>query len=246
MIKINDIFSKNETADSLSILDLWAQLTESSQHQVIVSQVRTPCNIQVQLAKNVPKLNALMDELEVDYYGLGATIYTMPDEYVVNGSLCAGVFPLDRNWHRASISQVFKQQRQASIYFVDYGGYATVPFEDLKFLRRRFGELPVQALNAKFANVKFNKSAKMRDEVVINYLLGKVQHKVLEATIVGVINQNCFCLNVCERTTQSRPNCPAGTAISVNARIIMDGFGEACDDSKDSTVTTSNLNPQKQ
>ena len=89
----------DETTDAISKHELLLQLASRDTHAVIVSHVKTPCNIQIQLSANVDSLNKLMDELETAYHGIGSTLYTMPDEYMSNGRLCAGIFPSDNNWH---------------------------------------------------------------------------------------------------------------------------------------------------
>ncbi len=78
----------------------------------------------------------------------------MPVEYVHVGRLCATVFPADKNWHRANITGVSPETKQARVQFIDYGGETLVPIKSLKFLDKRFVSLPVQAINARFANVR--------------------------------------------------------------------------------------------
>ena len=58
----------------------------------------------------------------------------------------------------------------------------------------------------------------------------------MEANILGVINNQTFCLDLYERTKQDNLTCPAGTRIHINNRVIQDGFGESCDDTKEPGV----------
>jgi hypothetical protein len=238
--ELNDVYADEGRSD-LDNRTLLRQITEpileNDKHIVIISHVTNPCDLQFQLRQNVPQLESLMDKLERQYYGIGATTFSMPDEYIITGRLCVGIYPIDGNWHRCEIVQVFANEKKVKIYFMDYGGYSTVDFHQVKFLRREFGELPVQALNAKLANIKFRKNKNVKDETVINYMLSRVMGRPLEATILGVIDDDVFCLELVDRTTQDHGSCPAGTPISLNTRVIMDGYGESCDDTKKSGVS---------
>lgn len=126
----------------------------TNKHSIIVSQVQDPSFIQFQLYENYYELESLMNQLEHAYYGIGSTMYDMPDQFKRNGLVCVAIFPNDKNWHRAYILQTFKKERRATVYFIDYGGQALIDYDNIKFMKREFTHLPIQALDAKFANVK--------------------------------------------------------------------------------------------
>lgn len=52
-------------------------------------------------------------------------------------------------------------------------------------------------------------------------------NKTLEARITGVIGKNLFCLEIIDKCTHM-----SKAEINLNKRIIQDGFGTGCDDSK--------------
>ena len=176
----------DEKPEDLDHMYLMRQLAEPCQpieagqqpppphHYIIISHVTHPCSMKFQLARNKPGLDDLMDSLEKLYQGIGSTHYIMPDAFVTTGRLCAGIFPGDNNWHRAEIVQPLPKTRQAEISYIDYGGMCTVSNDQLAFLRRDFGDLPVQAADCKMANVKYHKNKALKDYKVIEYLLAKV------------------------------------------------------------------------
>ena len=106
-----------------------------------------------------------------------------------------------------------------------------VPINDLKFLHKKFACLPIQAVNAKFFGIK--KPANNRwPKDVINYVLNRVMGKNLTATING-ISDGFVSLSIFDRTRVALNGCPAGTLIDLNQRLIMDGYGEGYDETKD-------------
>jgi hypothetical protein len=200
-------------------------LKSINKHTILISLVSKQCILKFQLYRNVPQLDALMNELEKQYYGIGASTVSMPDEYLVSGRLCVGVCPLEEDWHRCEIVHVYVKRKKVKLYFIGYGGEAEVDFDKVKFLRREFGVLPVQAMNTKLANVNLRPN-----ETLKNYMLSRVTNKPLLATITGVIDDDVFCLEIVDVHT---------SPVSLNARIILDGHGESCDDTKRSGVTNT-------
>jgi hypothetical protein len=210
--------------------DIIKVLASKRTHNIIVSNVHNPCDIQVQLFENVKNLNSLMDELENLYYGIGASSYDMPIEYMETNRLCAAVYPGDGNWHRCKIITVYPNKSQVKVLFIDYGGYCNVQCKDVKFLSNKFEKLPVQAINAKFANLKSVNN--QWNSNIINYLLNRVMGKKLQATILGC-NDGVFSLQIYDQTQFTENGCPKGTMIDLNKRIVLDGQGDYYDESKD-------------
>ena len=222
---IQDYVLYNQVLDSSVLLQ---RMASSRTHSIIVSNVHNPSNIQVQFSDNVAKLDELMDELEICYCGIGSSSYDMPIEYVQMGRLCAAIYPADNNWHRACITGVHLERKQARVEFIDYGGDSLVTLKNMKFLDKRFAELPVQAVNARFANVRCTKRTEWPKDI-INYLLNRVMGKQLTAHVVG-FNDGRVSLDIFDETHSAHNSCPKGTQIHLNKRIIMDGFGEAYDE----------------
>lgn len=197
---------------------------------IIVSHIINPFEMSIQIAKNVPKLNLLMDDLENAYLGVGASHYNMTHEYIQIGKYCAAIFPGDKNWHRCKILEIDDKKKLARVSFIDYGGEAWVSMNELKFLCRRFMNLPQQALLARLSNVDYmNVAGKRWDENVTNYLLKIVQSKVFKAKFDGAVFSLLSCsLYELDSTGKS--------IYCLNKRIIKDGHAT---EMKDKSIVSS-------
>ena len=186
----------------------------------------------------------------------------MPLEYIKFGRLCAALYPHDKNWHRCQIIGVNRDARWAKVTFLDYGGDSNVGLHEIKFLNNKFAELPVQAVQAHFFNVR--EPYKNRwPQNTINYILNLVMGKRLEAEVMGV-NGGSLALVVYERVVKidsaaasSNPdeankplkNTKRGDEdetkikstveewVSLNERIIKDAMGEWYDETRECTVS---------
>ena len=121
------------------------------------------------------------------------------------------------------------------VSYIDYGGDDYVPKESIKFLARRFAYLPMQAVNAKFANVEKPDSHLKKSSIdTIKFILERVSNnKVLEANIVG-FNDGSIALEVFDslnqKTLKKKSQSVAENSMSLNQQIIMAGFGKKCDE----------------
>ena len=226
---IQDYVIYEETLDSTEVIK---QLASQKSHRVIVSHVYSASNIHIQIVENLPRLDKLMDDLENVYLGLGASVYDMPESYILVGRICASVFPLDKNWHRCQIQSIYPSRKQAYVTFIDYGGHATVSYTDIKFLAKEFEKLPAQAILARLANVK---TSAEWGEKEINYFLNRVMGKCLLAEIIGY-NDIRVSVDLFDFTTQDNGDCKAGTKIHINSRVVMDGFGTHYDETQEIEV----------
>lgn len=181
----------------------------------------------------------------------------MPVEYVKFAKLCAALYPQDSNWHRCQIIGVNKDANWAKVMFIDYGGDSNVPLRELKFLHHRFAELPVQAVTAHLFNVKEPttppKTTTASSNIIkrpsnghhsrtswwpsdmINYLLNRVTNKQFEAEVRGMSGDS-LALDIYERDVDpENPN--EDKWIWLNEQIVMDGYGEWFDETKDFSVS---------
>ncbi len=138
---MQDYVIYEDTIDRTAVIKEFAK---NPTQRIIFSNLTNPLNVQIQLKANVAPLDKLMEDLELCYCGIGASNYDMPDEYILEGRLCAVVYTLDNNWHRAKIVDVNLDKRQARVEFIDYGGELHVNFKNIKFLDKRFGDMPAQ------------------------------------------------------------------------------------------------------
>ena len=174
-----------------------------------------------------------MAELESVYYGIGASYYDMPPEYIKEGRSCAVMYHRDTNWHRGKILEVDHAQNKARIVYLDYGDSELVAFEDIKFLDKRFGALPVQAVSAKLHNIK-KTSQLFSGEVMVKYLLDKTRGSPLIAKTMGVTQVNStqlFSLDIIVKNTHD------SKIWSLNQQVVKDGFGRIVDETKQAEFT---------
>lgn len=105
---------------------------------------------------------------------------------------------------------------------------------ELKFLAKQFGSLPIQAINARFYAVR-PRPSNMWHKDIINYLLNRVMNKHLEVHVKG-IRQDFVSLEIFDKTIVDANGRPAGTAIHLNKRIVMDGYADLYDETSDHAV----------
>jgi hypothetical protein len=205
----------NETLDTFKLLedvDLYIECN------VIISHIISPFEMSIQMSKNVNKLELLMDDLENAYLGVGASHYNMTKEYVQIGKYCAAVFPGDKNWHRCKILEIDEKKQLTRVAFIDYGGEAMVSMSELKFLCRRFMNLPQQAIPARLSNVDFlNIASKKWADKTTDYLLKIVQNKVYKAKFDGAVFSVLSC-------TLHELDSIGRSIYCLNKRIVEDGY----------------------
>ena len=181
---INEFVFYNETLDPYSVLK---DIDLTAECDIIVSHVLNPFEMSIQIAKNVPKLNSLMDDLEDAYLGVGASHWNMKSEHIQIGKYCAAVFPGDKNWHRCKILEIDERKKLVRVSFIDYGGEAMVPMKELKFLLRRFMDLPHQAVLARLSNVDYMVGKRWANDIT-EYLLNIVKGgKIFKAKFDGTV-----------------------------------------------------------
>ena len=147
---------------------------------------------------------------------------------ILNKNVCFG-FDIFLN----SCGQIFLDKKKVRVSFIDYGGDSLVPIESIKFLASQFSALPIQAVDAKFANVTSNGKKWPKD--IINYLLNKVTGKMLTAEVLG-LNDGEVSLDIYDLATKIEKSCLTSSRIHLNHCIVLDGYGKQYDEAKDLEV----------
>ncbi len=109
--------------------------------------------------------------------------------------------------------------------YLSYGGEAQVEINSLKFLKREFISLPIQAINVRLFNL--NKEKKWKSDI-ISYLLNIVQGKIYTCALNGIIADS-----LCITLSDTAPN-------TLNKRLITDGYAIHADDILDVDVSVYN------
>jgi len=122
--------------------------------EVIIAEVFNPSRFWIQLKGEVTSkmLDNIMDEMEDFYYSDSGDQYKVPVDCVVVGLMCASLYN-DGNWHRALVKSMLDLST-VEVFYLDYGTIATVKKDSLRYLHKRFGDLPGQAIEAKLAGIK--------------------------------------------------------------------------------------------
>lgn len=236
--KLQAEFIQNHIVHQMDPNEILKSFAEKSTHRIIISNVTNPTNFQIQLVENNRALDSLMDELEKLYYGIGASHYNMPTEYIQHYGICAAVFEGDKNWHRCRITGYYREQKAVRVQFIDYGGNSIVSINDVKFLAKQFDKLPIQAVNARLHNL----APPVLDtwhKGIVDYMLQRVKGKVFSANIIGVIEGvlsiECF---------QELPMLDKNNTIelckkSLNQLILDEAYAKYYDSAKDIEVRPS-------
>lgn len=85
---------------------------------------------------------------------------------ILVGTICVAFNDM---WHRASVEAVDNETGIYKVKLLDYGGFATVEYEQLRQIRRQFLLLPFQAIECVLANIETtegnNKGSKKQDKL---------------------------------------------------------------------------------
>lgn len=218
-------------------------IAQKSRHSIIVSNIRNPREMQIQLSENFDQLNMLMDELEHIYVtSICSRSFNMPIEYVKFNKLCAAVYPNDENWHRCRIIGVNRDANWAKVNYLDYGGDAVVDLSQIKFLSTRCAQLPAQAVQAHFFNIRApgsgtkpapGKTPATWSSNSINYLLNLFLNKTLEAEVKG-LNGDSVALEIFMKDQDSDGN---EKWVNLNEVLVKDGYGEWHDEISEPPVS---------
>lgn len=68
------------------------------------------------------------------------------------GTICIAY--ADMGWYRAAVEEVYDNSGTCKIKFLDYGGYATVDYTQLRQIRHDFLTLSFQATEVVLANIE--------------------------------------------------------------------------------------------
>lgn len=122
---------------------------------VYLSAAFDPSHIYIQLPgeDTSVRLERLMDELESFYYEKESECYRMPKHYIISGMVCAAIWPGDGRWHRIRISSVPSGDSIVA-FFVDYGTKERISSDNLRFIKKKFMELPAQAIRSHLCRLK--------------------------------------------------------------------------------------------
>ena len=124
---------------------------EGEQYDVKVTCAVSPSNFIIQPYGEMEKLQKLMADMDT-YYNFEGNLKEVRTEHMVEGEYFAGRHS-DSYWYRVRITKCI-DAGSAAVRLVDYGDLSMLSLGDMQPLAKQFRELPLQAVNAKLANIK--------------------------------------------------------------------------------------------
>ncbi|XP_078604467.1 uncharacterized protein LOC144878090 [Branchiostoma floridae x Branchiostoma japonicum] len=185
--------------------------------EVYICNVVDPGNFHVQFRgqQTADALEDLMDRLEKVYCSDEGKRYKMRPDLIAMGQACVAMFPEDENWHRAMITAI-PSLDFVTVSYVDYGTIASVPKSALRMLKAEFLHLPIQAVNARLANIQPNSLENQWTSAARDRLLSLTRDKPLVALVTQVdIQGRKLSLCPCDTTTEQD--------IHINDTLVSEG-----------------------
>jgi len=204
-LSLEQINKPENTSLSLSAGSVALSLVEGIMHDVVISSIVYADHIFVQQPTN-PTFSAL-ERLECCMYNTYSqlTCPALQPPVTVN-SIC--VAPSNDGWFRCQVVDYDGEEEVCSVKYVDYGGYDTIPVNQLKQIRTDFLSLPFQAIECRLANIIVPED----DTVSCTVLNELVDGQVIQARMLGVDEDNIPMVHIYR-------NCN-GQTVMVNRELV--------------------------
>ncbi|XP_971895.3 uncharacterized protein LOC660584 [Tribolium castaneum] len=160
LVSVRDLLAKNVhpvyeiksniLASNLQFFENSKQFSVGQEETVVVTHVRDPFHICVQLVENCVFIERLKMEME-KFYKDQPTISCIPSEG--SNVVIRHVDKTHGNWHRAKIMAVDIGKKTVEVYFVDWGKYIVVPWSEIRQLDEDFIKMECQGIIVKLADV---------------------------------------------------------------------------------------------
>ncbi len=124
---------------------------DGEQFDVKVTCAVSPSNFIVQPYNESEKLALLMEEMD-SFYNKDENVQEMTPDCMEEGAYLAGRHS-DGYWYRIRITKMI-DHASAAVRLVDYGDLSMLNLCDMQPLWAKFRQLPLQAINAKLANIQ--------------------------------------------------------------------------------------------
>uniref|UniRef100_A0A8C4NBL6 Tudor domain-containing protein n=1 Tax=Eptatretus burgeri TaxID=7764 RepID=A0A8C4NBL6_EPTBU len=203
-----------------------------------VSAVCSPALFFVQVygSSTADLLDDLMDDMDILYSDPEVSQqYSIPLSFLVPGFPCAAPYGIGtQSWHRTLLLRLLRtsagddasMERQACLYFVDYGDTCNVNVSSLRLLRLSFMELPAQAIPAQLSYL--HPLGEQWSPEARDYLLKLTCERVLMALVVGhtegsmgnkgPVKEQGVKLSICLSDTTGKDD------VHINDELVKQGF----------------------
>ncbi|XP_031332897.1 uncharacterized protein LOC116163188 isoform X2 [Photinus pyralis] len=117
---------------------------------VVVGEIYDPSKLWLLFHEYYDALNNLMDEIQTFYT---SNNYYIPEHMIVVDMYCVAVY--NSEYHRAIVvNTLANNPSKVKVYYLDYGTVGAVDSNSLKFLHRKFCNLPQQAVRARLCGIR--------------------------------------------------------------------------------------------
>lgn len=125
-------------------------LTNDAYMDFHVSHVQDPYNFSCQLLEEIPKILELLDELAEEYSEADVPLLSSTP-----GHPCCAKFYDDDCWYRAVITNSSAvASGSVDVKFVDYGNSQTTSLNDVKGLKEKYLDIPIQAIECSLQGLR--------------------------------------------------------------------------------------------
>lgn len=108
------------------------------------------------------------------------------------GQVCIALYDEDKKWYRAEIVQLNDDNRTITVRFVDFGNYDGVPINNIRYIKSKWLEVPVEQYVAKLSNIELVEQSYVNE--VFNYF-ETLYYKNKRAK---VLSREPFCIDMYE------------------------------------------------
>lgn len=183
-VTFEQVNSSKSSSLSMHTGSVSLSLAEGCMHEVFVSSIVGGGHVFLQQPYH-PTFHALerLDACMAKLYS-SCQCPTLPSPLPVN-TVCVAAY--EGGWYRCQVVSVDEAGQQCDIKYLDYGGYHTLPIDDLRQIRTDFLTLPFQAIECYLANISpkddENVSAFVLEELIANQI---VQARMIGTNEAGV------------------------------------------------------------
>jgi len=183
-VSFEQVNSSKGTSLSMHTGSVSLSLAEGCMHEVFVSSIVGGGHVFLQQPYH-PTFHALerLDACMAKLYS-SCQCPALPSPLPVN-TVCVAAY--EGGWYRCQVVSVDEASQQCDIKYLDYGGYHTLPIDDLRQIRTDFLSLPFQAIECYLANISpkddENVSAFVLEELIANQI---VQARMIGTNEAGV------------------------------------------------------------
>ncbi|XP_041358070.1 tudor domain-containing 6-like [Gigantopelta aegis] len=156
-------------------------LPDGTEEKMVVCHITDPEHFYCHLTKNMPLLNAMMDDIEQYYTSLGADDEQLPQ--FVLGVACIAQFVEDGGWYRAEITGLLASGL-IEVKFVDYGNSESVTSDRIKAIQEKFLQQPILGLKCCLAGVSTHQGYWSPEHIA------QFEDVALDQTFTGFVNSS--------------------------------------------------------